>query len=74
MAVQECHEVDIFRHDYHAGLPRGHEDLPVGGAAQIQIADRRCVNGERGAQPRRERGRQLIVEPERPSAGSLLRG
>jgi YD repeat-containing protein len=58
-------KIRIFGHDQRAGVARGVKDLQVGGSLQRQVADARALDAQGGAHPRRERRRQLVVEPDR---------
>jgi hypothetical protein len=63
--VDERGKIRILGHDQRAGVARGVKDLQVGGSLQRQVADARALDTQGGAHPRRERRRQLVVEPDR---------
>ena len=68
MLVEQVDEVSVLGHDDNPGVSGRMEDLKVGGPLQFQVTDRDAIDRERGAHPRDQRRRQLIVEPERHAA------
>ncbi len=64
-SVHELCEIGVLGHDQRAGSSRRVEDLEVGSALQRQVADADAVDTQGGPQSPTERGRQVVVEPDR---------
>lgn len=64
MLLKEFDEVGVLSHDDDVCQAGGCEDLGVGRALQIQIANSQTIYCERVANPSSERRRELIIEPE----------
>jgi len=64
MLVNKRREVGILGHDGHVCVSGRRKDRRVCCSLQVQVAHGHAVDSQRHPHPRREGGRQLIVEPD----------